>query len=323
MQLWHTCGLNTNGGSSLIAHDGAVYVTTKLSLHRLDAATGHRDWADTWDGSGAYNAPAVARGKIFAHVHRRLIAVDTRNGRVVWSAQAPDACGNGQCRVVAARGAVFTGLTEAGGVVYVVTHSNGLLAIEARSGSVIHHKYGDGFSQAFSFPIVAGGMVYFGTDVGVVSYPAAHSTDITAVAAMVKHWEGCPGKSREQCHSSPECSPMLTEHSFICEVDLCNQQHQTCSPSVDYSNITGKDRFFDTLQWRLQKLWGTGVSANGITPDKTSLAIALIANNVCCSLVLMYVMPRKASRTELVLRFVAHPVAHFLEIRNIGSCWGS
>jgi quinohemoprotein ethanol dehydrogenase len=85
--------------SEPIVVDGVAYVTTAASkVMAVDAATGRRIWFYDPQVSGrnltaaccdiVNRGPAVYKGKVFvATLDGRLIALDSRTGRVIWSAQ--------------------------------------------------------------------------------------------------------------------------------------------------------------------------------------------------------------------------------------------
>jgi outer membrane protein assembly factor BamB len=90
---------NGNSVSTPLAVDGVLYFTTGYSLiHAVDAATGKKLWeydSKAAEASGfrlrqGWGSRGIgwSNGKIFAGTHDgRLIAIDAKSGKLVWSAQ--------------------------------------------------------------------------------------------------------------------------------------------------------------------------------------------------------------------------------------------
>lgn len=148
----------TGGLGSPAAAAGIVYHQSCA----LDAASGERLWclgegADP--SSGVVDAPAITGGSAFyvgmtGRVDQAiLVAVDARNGRLLWTFTTPGRVTDGM--------SVWFSPATAAGVVYFASHDGRLYAIDGRSG---REQWSFRPAEPVSgTPAAAHGVVYFGS----------------------------------------------------------------------------------------------------------------------------------------------------------------
>ncbi len=176
--LWHGPEMDGVQGGPTV-HGGTVYVNSggyrgvPPHVRAFDAASGEQRWRyDT--GSESKSTPAVAGGRVFVNSRDGLHAVDAATGERAFV--VADA-GYDWATPAAATDAVYTTAYREDGVE--------LLAIDAADGTVRWRAPAD--PTRHGPPVVADGLVYAGTDDGVVAFDAADGAEVATL-----HWRGSP-----------------------------------------------------------------------------------------------------------------------------------
>jgi outer membrane protein assembly factor BamB len=156
---WQVATGSPIGASPAVAAGVVYFASSDGVLHALKAASGAVVWSRALV-SGNITSPAVVGGTVYQAAGTTLYALNAKTGAVLWSAQAPD---TGPFTTPA----VSDGLVIIESGVYVCcAFSLHVEAMNASTGALVwsYAAYGSGGETAGLGPLVAGGVVYAGTE---------------------------------------------------------------------------------------------------------------------------------------------------------------